>query len=78
MRVKILGMSKRIQEMTGRGDVTDCCVSNLALNWLGKSLMYQEKYDDAIKIYEDIFEINQTFGSKMKLRRQQVGRKQLS
>ena len=66
------------RKMTGRGHVTDCCVSNLALNWLGKSLMYQEKYDDAIKIYEDIFESIKPFGSKMKLVRQQVDKRQLS
>ena len=50
------------EKMTGRDDVTDWCVSNLALSWLGHSLKEQGKYTDAIKVYEEQLEIEQSFG----------------
>ena len=64
--------------MTGKSDVTDSCASNFALNWLGESLRYQQKYKNAIRVYEQILEINQTLGLIIKLRRQKVGKRQLS
>ena len=60
----MLGGSDRLgrEKMTGRDDVTDCCVSILALGWFGRSLRDQGKYTDAIKAYEEQLEIEQSFG----------------
>ena len=80
LTVMILGGSDERQQMTGRDDVTDCCVHNVALSWLGASLCYQEKYEKAVKIYQETLELNQTFVPIIKLRLQQIGigKKQLS
>ena len=55
----MLGGSDRLgrEKMTGRDDVTDWCFCNLALGWLARSLMDQQKHDEAIKIYEEKLEI---------------------
>ena len=59
----MLGGSDRLgREMTGRDDVTDWCVSILALSWLGRSLKDQGKYTDAIKVYEEQLEIEEHLG----------------
>ena len=60
----MLGGSDRLgrEKMIGRDDVTDWCVSILALSWLGRSLKDQDKYTDAIKVYKEQLEIEQSFG----------------
>ena len=61
----MLGGSDRLgrEKMTGRDDVTDWCVSILALSWLGHSLKDQGKYTDAIKVYKEQLEIEEHLGS---------------
>ena len=60
----MLGGSDRLgrDKMTGRDDVTDWCVSILALSWLARSLKDQHKYRDASQTYEEQLEIEKHLG----------------
>ena len=59
LTVKLLGASDRLgsEKVTDSDDVTDWCVSILALYWLASSLMDQQKHDEAINIFEEQLEI---------------------